>query len=106
MYQILLYPHQFFKHFSSPNILKFAKILYCIMHATFMFHLSPALQCLSVCEFVRQHLSSGSVCDPGSGKWHSTSDITYIITSDCSSHVKLKLSFMKHFAVVHWDEYK
>ena len=68
--------------------------------------LLPYLQCLSVCEFVRQHLSSGSVCDPQTNKWHSISDITYIVTSNPSSHVKLQPSFMKHFNVIHWDQYR
>ena len=63
------------------------------------------LQCSSVSELIRHHLSSGSICDPQTNKWHSISDITYVVTSDPSSHVKLKQSFMKHFAVIHWDQY-
>ena len=70
----------------------------------FYFYSIP--QCSSVCEFVRHHLSSGSVCDPRTNKWHSISNITYAVTSDPTSHVKLWQSFMKHFAVIHWQQYR
>ena len=63
-------------------------------------------QCPSVCELVRHHLSSGSVCDPETNKWHSISDITYLVTADCSSHTKLQSSFVKHFTVIQWDQYR
>ena len=80
--------------------------LICSTHTQRLNLSSPVIQSPSVCELVRQHLSSGSVCDPETSKWHSISDITYVITSDCSSHVKLQPSFMKHFAVVQWDQYR
>ena len=68
--------------------------------------ISSLLQYQSVCELVCHHLSSGSVCDPETNKWHSVSDVTYIVTSNDPSYVKLQSSLLKHFAVIQWDQYR
>lgn len=68
--------------------------------------ISYLVQCQSACALVRHHLSSGSVCDPETNKWYRVSDVTFIVTSNNPSYVKLHSSFLKHFAVIQWDQYR
>ncbi len=50
----------------------------------------------------------GSVCDPATAKWHDTSDVSYLVTTDHSSQVASSAApnFLKHFVVLQWDEYR
>ena len=60
------------------------------------------LQSEGVCELVRSHLATGSVCDPGTAKWQTLSGVSYVCTADCSVSAQLS----KHFVLLHWPGYK
>ena len=79
-------------------------------------HIHTHKQSPTVCELVRQHMASGDVFDPDSGKCHEVSNVCYLCTTHtssrhhCTTHTsprhQLRPQFMKHFAVLHWDGYK
>lgn len=56
---------------------------------------------------MRQHLSTGGVCDPATGKWHDMSDVCYLVTANHTSHsAMLTQQLLKEFVVLQWDEYR
>jgi len=69
-------------------------------------HTHTHTQSPTACELVRQHVASGGVYDPGNGKWHGVSDVSYLCTTHTTPCHQLRPQFMKHFAVVHWDGYR
>ena len=84
--------------------------VYCRPHTT---HVPPThthtyihTQSPTVCELVRQHVASGAMFDPDSGKCHEVSNVCYLCTTHTSSRHQLSPQFVKHFAVLHWDGYK
>ena len=66
------------------------------------------VQFSSCTELLRQHISSGTVCDPTTGKWHDISDVCYLVTANCSTPHQSRLppQLLKEFVVVQWDEYR
>lgn len=69
-------------------------------------HTHTHTQSPTACELVRQHVASGGVYDPGNGKWHGVSDVSYLCTTHTTPRHQLRPQFMKHFAMVHWDGYR
>ncbi len=65
-------------------------------------------QCTSASEFIRSHISSGGFSDPRTGKTHTISDVSYIVTGhlDDQSGGVVGGRLLKHFNVLHWDGYK
>ena len=70
-------------------------------------HTHTHTQSPTMCELVRQHVASGGMFDPDSGKWHEVSNVCYLCTTTHTTPPhRLRPQFMKHFAVLHWDGYK
>ncbi len=73
-----------------------------------MLPLPTHTQCISASEFIRGHISSGGFSDPRTGKTHTISDVSYIVTGhlDNQSGGVVDGRLLKHFNVLHWDGYK
>ncbi len=66
-------------------------------------------QSASASEFVRGHLSSGGFCDPRTGKTHSVSDVSYVVTGCLDNNQTEGMvdgRLLKHFNILHWDGYR